>query len=432
MIDNYIMDQSPRITMTLSEILANTPPVQTLAQATDVPGANLEWMKTAAYLTGAWFGDLGELGTTGFRDSLFTGYLASGVTCRVSGVPYSWSGSAWAAVGGDVLRDEIAAKVVRKIGGAVAGLNDFNIGFVGDSTTAGELATGTQRSAFPRVIHKIIKFRNFANVRQGWIVYGANSRNPDWDIGTWTFGGKIGCGGINGSGMVVSGFGDDAWDVCDVILAKISGGGTVTATATGGTPVVTNVSGASMVMITVTAASASASNQITFSSSGSGYVMAVRPRLSTEKAIRIGNFGSGGSKSVDWAATSTTGGVPTVIAAACDMWIISLGANDASSSVSPSVYSSQIAALAAACATKGIVVLASPIRSQSSTLANFEKLYAIECMKLAEANGYFYFDLGGVIGNYDPAVFADSLHPNTLGHAQIGQALQHLIFGGCL
>lgn len=95
MIDNYIADQSPRITMTLSEILANTPPVQTLAQATDVPGTNLEWMKTAAYLTGAWFGDLGELGTTGFRDSLFTGYLALGVTCKVSGVPYSWYGSAW-------------------------------------------------------------------------------------------------------------------------------------------------------------------------------------------------------------------------------------------------------------------------------------------------------------------------------------------------
>lgn len=85
--------------MTLSEILANTPPVQTLAQATDVPGTNLEWMKTAAYPTGAWYGDLGELGTTGFRDSLFTGYLARGVTCRVSGVLYSWSGTAWAAVG---------------------------------------------------------------------------------------------------------------------------------------------------------------------------------------------------------------------------------------------------------------------------------------------------------------------------------------------
>lgn len=95
MIDNYIMDQSPRITMTLSEILANTPPVQTLAQATDVPGTNLEWMKTAAYLTGAWFGDLGELGTTGFRDGLFTGYLALGVTCKVSGVPYSWNGTGW-------------------------------------------------------------------------------------------------------------------------------------------------------------------------------------------------------------------------------------------------------------------------------------------------------------------------------------------------
>lgn len=107
MIDNYIADQSPRITMTLSEILANTPPVQTLAQATDVPGTNLEWMKTAAYLTGAWFGDLGELGTTEFRDSLFTGYLALGVTCKVSGVPYSWYGSAWVTQGATMLAEDL-------------------------------------------------------------------------------------------------------------------------------------------------------------------------------------------------------------------------------------------------------------------------------------------------------------------------------------
>lgn len=108
MINNYIMDQSPRITMTLSEILANTPPVQTLAQATDVPGTNLEWMKTAAYPTGAWYGDLGELGTTVFRDALFTGYLARGVTCKVSGVPYSWGGSYWialASLGGGIVYD---------------------------------------------------------------------------------------------------------------------------------------------------------------------------------------------------------------------------------------------------------------------------------------------------------------------------------------
>lgn len=104
MINNYIMDQSPRITMTLSEILANTPPAQTLAQTTDVPGTNLEWMKTAAYPTGAWYGDLGELGTTGFRDSLFTGYLARGVTCKVSGVPYSWGGAGWVDARSDAAR----------------------------------------------------------------------------------------------------------------------------------------------------------------------------------------------------------------------------------------------------------------------------------------------------------------------------------------
>lgn len=95
MSDSYIADQSPRITMTLSEILANTPPAQTLAQATDAPGAALEWMKTSAYQGGAWFGELGELGTNASRDSLFTGYLATGATCKVAGVVQVWDGYQW-------------------------------------------------------------------------------------------------------------------------------------------------------------------------------------------------------------------------------------------------------------------------------------------------------------------------------------------------
>ena len=91
--DNFTLDQFQRIAMTLSEILANRPQNRALARASDVPGADLQWMYTTAYPTGAWFGDLGELGTTGFRDGLFTGYLALGVTCKVSGVPYSWRGA---------------------------------------------------------------------------------------------------------------------------------------------------------------------------------------------------------------------------------------------------------------------------------------------------------------------------------------------------
>ena len=84
----------------LRDIVLERPAHGARAAPRDIPSTALEWMKTAAYPTGAWYGDLGELGTTAFRDALFTGYLALGVTCKVSGVPYSWGGVGWAEAGG--------------------------------------------------------------------------------------------------------------------------------------------------------------------------------------------------------------------------------------------------------------------------------------------------------------------------------------------
>ena len=93
--DNFTLDQFQRIAMTLSEILANRPQNRALARASDVPGADLQWMYTTAYPTGAWFGNLGELGTTGFRDGLFTGYLATGARASVNGVQYTYGAAGW-------------------------------------------------------------------------------------------------------------------------------------------------------------------------------------------------------------------------------------------------------------------------------------------------------------------------------------------------
>ena len=47
------LESCQKYTATLSEILALTPVVQTIADATDVPGVRLEW------LNGAWYGDCG-------------------------------------------------------------------------------------------------------------------------------------------------------------------------------------------------------------------------------------------------------------------------------------------------------------------------------------------------------------------------------------
>jgi len=89
-----------KYTATLSEILAITPAVQTVADATDVPGVRLEWMKTTENPTGAWYGDLGTMPKAA-ADALYASgalaNLATGATYRdTSGVPSVYQpGAGW-------------------------------------------------------------------------------------------------------------------------------------------------------------------------------------------------------------------------------------------------------------------------------------------------------------------------------------------------
>jgi len=132
-----------KYTATLSEILAITPAVQTVADATDVPGVRLEWMKTTENPTGAWYGDLGTMPKAA-ADALYASgalaNLATGATYRdTSGVPSVYTpGVGWVAqnlkdpsIAGDVAI--FGNSIIEQNGGRfVQGLTDYynSAGFV--------------------------------------------------------------------------------------------------------------------------------------------------------------------------------------------------------------------------------------------------------------------------------------------------------------
>lgn len=97
-----ISQSAPRITGTLSEIVANRPEVQTLADATDIPGVNLEFMVTAEFPNGAWFGNFGVHASSATLRNLPTAYLGQG-TAMEGGtlVRYGGAGVGWLPMGVD-------------------------------------------------------------------------------------------------------------------------------------------------------------------------------------------------------------------------------------------------------------------------------------------------------------------------------------------
>lgn len=89
------LESCQKYTATLSEILALAPVVQTIADATDVPGVRLEW------LNGAWYGDCGFPSAAQHSALLAANAynsLGLGARATVNGSPVTWKGAAgWVA-----------------------------------------------------------------------------------------------------------------------------------------------------------------------------------------------------------------------------------------------------------------------------------------------------------------------------------------------
>ena len=462
MIDNYIADQSPRITMTLSEILANTPPVQTLAQATDVPGANLEWMKTAAYLTGAWFGDLGELGTTGFRDSLFAGYLALGVTCKVSGAIYSWGGAGvgWRAEKQDINNSLWGNKArTNPFGNStsfpffdaawqnyVSGLSDIAISHIGDSTTQGiGSSTYPNTKSYPRFFRECFARDFGSSIDQFMLPPTKIDHNKCWSLGA----GWIKAPLQSGNGAVIEcptsanapstwvdpDCGVD-WDTAEVWVLTANGGGTFTATATGGSGVAGSCSGTATYTITKTtilAAAASRYNSITIQPGASQHLWVVGISVWSSrgafKKIKFCNLGVGGSAASDWiSGIGNINNDETNNQLGSKLTFISLGING--NTDTPEVYAGKIQTIVSRVAAYSDVVLLSPFLCGPARITTNANLDAFAAALNGITGVSKYIDVRPFMKSANIPFWASSdLHPTGVGYKMIGEYIYNVLIG---
>lgn len=323
-----------------------------------------------------------------------------------------------------------------------AGTADAKILCVGDSTTSGIGAAGTEGgtpNSFPYQIAS--QLNSYIPTARGLgIPPSILAGNPDsrwtagagWSLLTLGWGeGADYVGAANAAGSLV--YADPVLaDRYDVYYATNSGLGTITAVATGGSTVNQSTSAAGGVgKVTVSAASAATTNTITLTNvSGAAiHILAVEPWHSTVKRVRVGNAGVGSSTTTKWVQSEATFGGPGAIRAyAPDLTILSLGINDATNAVSVATFMANMQLLINAAKISGDILIMSPFPSASGALANqitWEPQYAAALKAGTEP----YLDLfqrfgqPGTDTTFDLNMMNDQVHPNAMGYADLAQLL---------
>jgi lysophospholipase L1-like esterase len=320
------------------------------------------------------------------------------------------------------------------------GISDTKILCIGDSTTAG-VGSSTQTTipaakGFPRQLAEIFSTR-LCKSAQGIGNPRRFSGDPDnrWTYGTgWNFGGFS---WSDADGSTPAGIlkytpdGGTTFDGFDVYYIKNSGLGTITVTATGGSAVVVNTSAAAGVgKATVMAATAAGNNSVEITGSGNCYILGVEPFLSTQRRIRVGNVGVPGSTSTSW-NTATTGytRMASLITYAPHLTIVSLGLNDAGSSVSTATLETNLNAIITAAKTVGDVILWTPPPPTGAPyqagIASYQATYAAVAVAQSIPLVDIYTRFGGT---WNASLMTDSLHPNDSGYLIIAEEIYSALF----
>jgi len=139
----------------------------------------------------------------------------------------------------------------------------------------------------------------------------------------------------------------------------------------------------------------------------------------TVKSIRLANWGVIGSVTDTWAngpysAEAITGWAP-------DLTLIMLGTNDGNSGTPAATWKVNIEKIIDAAKSTGDVVLLSCIPSASGPALAGETAYRAIAPQVAAGKDVTYVDVFGKLGPYDPSLFADDLHPNGRGHANVAR-----------
>ena len=334
------------------------------------------------------------------------------------------------------------AMAITKDGGA-----DTKILFIGDSTSEGIGSalnnTFVGYGAYPTRVK--LSGSSSPPVVNGLGVY--NTQDGRWILGTgWgvsgsSFGfclggnnaGVLSESGASGNLTFTPGATQGTYDSFTVYYLANPGNGSVTATATGGLPATINTnSAAGYGSTTVTAASAGTGNSLVITPvSGTVFIAAVEPFLSTTPSIRKANVGVSGATSGQCSNSSASAwaSIQAIEYYAPNLTIISLGVNDAAGSVSVSTYIANIQTIITAAKQSGDVILETMIPSQNSGWESYEMQYVPALYKLAQANSVPIFDIYRRFGNAFNSAFTstDGTHPNEYGYWDWASGLDSFI-----
>jgi lysophospholipase L1-like esterase len=321
-----------------------------------------------------------------------------------------------------------------KLASVATGTSDARVLFIGDSTTWGAYSANwpanTTSSGWPALMSKMFPsstpVSNASATTQG-LGGGADSRvvlsgafintNIGGGFGHQTY-------SVNGTGSLVFTPGDGvSYDSFTIYTQGGLGGGTISATATGGSA--TNIVQAysnTVVKTTVTAASAGTSNAVTLSwvSGTSVQVLGIEAFNSTVRRVRFANAGISGSATSAWADSATS--IIAIKAWAPDLTVIMLGINDAQSNVTTATYLANIQAMVTAAKLSGDVIVMSSVPSDPSlaSTVTLEAAYAAALPSLAGSNNIVFMDLFNRFGGaFVSPMMTNTLHPNPAGYFDI-------------
>lgn len=346
-----------------------------------------------------------------------------------------------------------------------AGTRNARIYCPGDSTTAGNFASGTQYGANASLAWpaRLAAYLTAARLpASNASICGASiltaGQFATWYPGSaingsWALDGSFKIPGYqmfrhNGAGaddlvLPISGY----YDTVSIIYFKGSGYGQAQLKVDGGSTVYGTFDSANASTIVARASiSVPAGNHtsLTFSkvaATGQFFLCAVICTNSATKQVEIYNAGWGGSKASDWAdatniwSPSSTAANNILSAYAPDLSIFNVGINDSLGATATATYLANLTTAAAAAATYGDVLLIAPFRISSGSASEATQLgIAQQVRALAQSNGYGLIDLAAHWGSYAQSTAAgywspaaDPVHPCAPGYDEIGQVVASLV-----
>lgn len=336
-------------------------------------------------------------------------------------------------------------RFLAKLAAVRAGSSDMRILCAGDSTTFGVGATFVTGSWVTTLVSRLATLAPTAYGLAA--VQNTAAQDTRWTTGSgWAASTAHGFGGDGNSTctawFAVSGTSGNltfaetrsSSDTYDVYYVRNSGFGTITVTATGGSPVVQSTAGTlGVAKVTVTAAAAATSNTVTIAPSGGDvYILGVEPRLAGTRQILVGMAGVSGSTSNGWATVgaSAAGSIPYLRAFAPDVTLFCLGINDGGNSRPVTTYLANMRTLVNVAKESGDAFPMTFMPSNGTPHTTFEPGYVAGLIggQLDAALADVYGAMGGTWAAANAAGYtADSLHPNASGYALVGNLVANAI-----